>query len=1169
MAVNANRTGNAVDAGRRFAIGANVALSIVVATALLIAINWIASLKHWRKDLATVGNYGLSDRTRTILDGAKDEIALSIVYEPNDKDKNQREYINRLQAYCDELAGEKKNLKVTHVATDRQREQLVADMSGSVGGEAKGHKEAIESFERLRTELEAELSQRVAEAVAIQSNRDAWLSGFPLFAQVVLKLQEMRDQIVDIKGEIDELTPQGGLPKYGEAATVAKTAVDNLATGFSQIASLMNKFTSLSQETTRADSQYIATLREVTASAQGVAKKLRAAIGDEDAETPADIKAPLKAFADACVEVAGTLDGLVSRVDRFADAFPIVRQHADWSARIQSGPLPIQIEVGGVLQETGRSLEKMRLQVLGILDKNDPAELKAALVGVRKNTTSVEQNIAVCEEILTSLADNLSKMDPDSEALLAAAGGGGLFSTSLDSLESTKKQLAALPELTLGDIADKLREPNTIVVQYKGKIRVITFDETWPIRQGAANADDGEPIRTFNGDSAIGSAILALSADKKFANVVFVGYEPPAPQQRSPFSPPPPRSSIPLAQTNLLRERLLAANYNVVQWNLAEQPDPPTLEGDLKTINVFLPPAPPAMPNPFGPQTPQASFGEPERQKVRDMLAENGRAIFLAGWELMGSPMGGPPVTPEYGYNPILQSEFGLHVDNGTRVIKVVPDTKTEHGFSLSLQLIQWLPTIGYSDNPIGKSMKGTRSLVSAACVIDTLNPEDNADVETESVLRIPDREEYFGASTDELMKIFGVLNDPRAENVIQLENRPKTTIDAVASANRSGTIGLPLGFVPPMDAAAARLTINGYTFRSPIVADESQWIEIPESVLTDAGVSVGPVEIEISLPGSNAPKSKTIQTTIERKPAYRLPIPRQTIDEMRGFVRESEYPVHVTIGKYAFDTIVRTSDDESWIPLTDSERSAAGLEAGKTTDVAMRIIGINENYYPQRRFNSTVGKVESPKLRAQLAVDPSAGSRLPRLEIDAKIKGHDFKAVPFTIGGDYRVPLYKHDLKSAEINVGDKVRADVELIVAEEPSPFDLVVCATRKAPADAATKPAEGPELPMDQPKDTSVVVMSIGQSYLDAFLTQPYVADFNKIRLDPPPTENLDLFVNAVHWLNGTTEYIGRGPVPVPRINAIKSSDQTKIRALLFGIWPALVLAPGIVLWFLRRR
>ena len=1169
MAVNANKSGEAVDASKRFAIGANVALSVIVAAALLVAINWIASLKHWRKDLATVGNYGLSDRTRTILDGAKGDIELSIVYEPNDKDKNQKEYISRLQEYCDELAGYTKRFKVTHVATDRQREQLVADISGSVGGEAGAHKEAIEAFQRLRTELEAELTQRTAEAVAIQSNRDAWLSGFPMFAQVVLTLQEMQKKVVALKGEIEELTPQSGLPKYGEAATKAKEAVEELTTGFKKISTLMRQFTSLSQETTRPDSEYIQALGEVAAAARGVASKLRTAVGNEGDEVPADVKAPLKAFADACVEAAGTLDALVSRVERFADAFPIVQKHADWSAQIQSGPLPLQIGVDDVLQETGRNLEKLRLQILGILDKADPNELQAALLGVRRNTSGLEQNIAVCDEILTSLANGLSKMDGESQALLDAAGSGGLFATTIASLETTKKQFDELPELTLGDIADKLREPNTIVVKYNKELRVIGFDEIWPIRQGPADSDNDEPSRSFNGDSAIGSAILAVTADRKFANIVFVGYEPPAPQQRSPFMPPPPRSSIPLEQTNLLRERLVASNYNVYQWNLAQQPDAPTMEDGLKTIHVFLPPAPPAAPNPFGPQTPQASFGDAERAKVREMLSQSGRAIFLAGWEVMASPFGGPPTTPEYGYNPILESEFGLHVDNGTRIIKVVPDTKTERGFTLSLPMILWLPTFGYSDSPIGKSMRGTRSLANSACVIDITDPPGDATVNVDSILRIPDREEYIGTSTSELMSIFSLLNDPKANsNVIQLEKRPTASVTAKAEADADGDVSLPLGFVPPLKADAALLTINGYKFRAPIVSAESHLLEIPESAMKDAGVKVGDaIDLEVSITKNGEPVKKVVKTTIEREPGYRVMVPRRTLDDLAGYVRDDEYPVRVNLNNHEFVAQLRSSEGDTWIPVTEKDKSAAKLEAGATADVAIRIVGLNDRYYPQKTFTSALQKVEKPKLVAKLTFDPLSGSRMRRLQIDVSIGDHAFKAQPMTIGGDYRARVFQHDLSSAEAKAGQTLQADIEFIVGEEPSPFNLVVGARRSNGKNAAkTDDTTGPPA---MPQETDVVVMSIGQSYTDAFLTQPVTPTFNQIRLDPPPTENLDLFVNAVHSLNGTSEYIGRGPVPVPRIEAISSSDQTKIRLLLFGAWPALVLAPGIVLWFMRRR
>jgi len=144
-----------------------------------------------------------------------------------------------------------------------------------------------------------------------------------------------------------------------------------------------------------------------------------------------------------------------------------------------------------------------------------------------------------------------------------------------------------------------------------------------------------------------------------------------------------------------------------------------------------------------------------------------------------------------------------------------------------------------------------------------------------------------------------------------------------------------------------------------------------------------------------------------------------------------------------------------------------------------------------------------------------------------------------------------------------------IELASVDERRPFDLIVAAEKSttttekagdAGEDTTTKPAQETE---------RIIVFGIGQSYLDSFLQNDVLMDPAKLRFDPPPTENLDLFVNAVFWLNDTPEYVGRGPVPVPRITAIPSSEQTVLRALLWGVWPALVLAPGIVLWFLRRR
>lgn len=1179
MAVNKGQSQNAVGTGRRFAIGANVALSIIVAAGLLIAVNVLASYEHVRKDLASVNNYGLSDRTRHILDEASSEIDLSIVYEPNDKDVKQREYIDRLQDYCDELAQYSKQVKVTHVATDRQREQLVADIRKSVGGEAGKHREAIEAFQRLASDIQAELTQRLAEVSAIRSNPDAWLSGFPLFEQVVQKLQEMHDDVGDLTKKINDLTPQAGLPKYGEAADAAKKGVETLKTDFEQVAKLMDRFTSLAKETTQPDSQYISMLRDVAKKVQGIATKLRDAVGAEDAPAPDDLKAPLKDFADACTEVAGTIDGLVSRVDRFSDAFPIVTQHADWSARVQSGPLALRIEVSGVLRDVGRSLEKMRLQVLGILDKNNPDDLKAALVGLRRNTTSIEQNISVCEDILTSLAGSLSTMDPKSKALLEASRNGGLFASTLKSIVDVKKQLDDLPALTLGDIADKLRKPNTVVVQTGKKIRVIPFDDVWPIRGNMPKVDNEEPPRTFNGDSAISSAILTLTADKKFANVVFVGYEPPAPQQRSPFMPQPPRSSIPLAKTSKARERLIAANYNAYQWNMAQEPKAPEMEKGLKTIYVFLPPAPPSPPSPFGQQAPQKKFGEPELAKVRDVLANDGRAIFLTGWEVMSSPFGGPPTVPDYGYNSILETQFGLHVDNGMRVLKVTPSTKTERGFTISPQDIQWMPVIGYTDDPIGKSMRGTRSLEQNVCVVDIRDPADKAKVECNTVLRIPAREAYVGTPPGELTKIVAAINNPRGNGIIQSPERPTATVDTRVDADDHGELSVKLGFVPPLDVNSALLTIDGYTFRAPIDATKSHWIEIPASAVSAAGVSAGDkVDLKLTMPRTRShpqASDKTIQVTLEQMPAYRIEVPGATVQKVAGYVRDDEVPVSVNVQGQSFDASLRTANGDSWIPLSDAQRSSAGLKEGAAASVKMRIKGVHDRYFPEMKFTGPVSKVDAPSYRAQLTFDPMAGAMLPNQVLKASIKDHAFDATPVSVGGEYRVPIYHYQASKIPVKAGDKVTASVALITGETPSPFNLVVTATRTEPkkassnddksADATTQDSKK----ADQPDVTKVVVMSTGQSFLDDFVENKVVASFEPLRLDPPPSENLDLLANTVNWLNGTPEYIARGPVPVPRIGAISSGEQQTIRVLLLGAWPALVLGIGLVLWFLRRR
>ncbi len=907
---------------RRVAIGANVAIAIIAAAALLVAINWIISLKNYRRDLASLGNYGISERTKRVVGECRDNVHLSLLYRSDEKDDKQRHYIDRLLEYGEELARFSPKVAVTHVDSDSQRERLVARLSSAFGGEAEGHKKALASFEGVRSDLLADLQERIAAGQALLGEQ-SWLGDFPLFARVVKLLEQDLEQLNEASKEIAQLAPETGIPKYGEAATKAKEAVKAVKEDFGTLAKAMEQLTALADETTRPDSAPIAMLREVAREAKAKIDSLRQLIGAEGAPPPADVSAALKAYADRASEVGKSLDQLVARVDGFAQQFPMVEHHANWATQARVGGLPIRMEVGRVLMEAGAILQQLRLALLGVIDKGDPQQLEESLARVRKNTSNLESNAAVCEQILTSLADSLTNLDDASRQVLEAARGGNLLKDQVASLETLEKEFEALPELKMGTMADELKQDNIVVVETNnpaqpgaGKVRVVDFSSVWPVQESIGGRPQAgeEADRTFNGDSVISSAILALNADKPFARVVLVAFEPAPPQQQNPFMRPP-QSSIPTRALTQVRSRLEAANFKVANWNLAtekEKPKPDEGEEDLNDIYVILPPTPPPGPNPFGGgPTPDQLFTDEHIQIVRDLLHAGGRAIFLVAWDVQSGPLGGGLTSPVYPYGKMLREDWGLDVRTDRRIVSVEPDLQSAYGFRVNAKEFQYLPVTGWTEQPIGRPMAGTRFFVLDASPIETA-PEAPGGVSQETILKIPRRERFISTGIEEIVTIIDTIRDPNSDGRVEFAGPPRTgPFDLMVAATRDGKPAKPEG---------------------------------------------------------------------------------------------------------------------------------EAMEAGPTSQEA------------------------------------------------------------------------------ADVN---------------------------------------------------SRIVVMAFGRGLVDEYLTQQVVVSFNPIRFEPPPTESLDLFVNALYWLNDQASYIGRGPVPVPRVYAVVGGELTTIRWFVWGIWPVLVFVPGVFLWYVRRR
>jgi hypothetical protein len=884
-----------VSSGRKLTIGANVTLAVIVAAALLVTINWFSSLKHVRKDVAAGGNYGLSDRTRSILDGNKGAVEFSMLYPNDEQDDKQQGYISRLMDYFDEMQRFAPGVKVTHVTSPMQQEKLVSALSEKFGGEAGTHKQALADFEKLRSELQTEIGQKLAEASALMENR-TWLSDFPIFASIRETMRVDTESLKKAADEIKEFTPAGGIPKYKEATAKAKSTLTEVKSHLEAIDKKLRELANLSKEVTDPQSKNMAMLKKVMTDVKTLFKPLRDAVGRDRDPMPADPSGALKTFADQSQKVGNELEALARKVDGFARQYPAVTQHQSWGADVKMGMLTARMEISDVLQQASQTLSKARLVILGVIDTAEPAKLKEALVGSRRNVDVLEQNAEACNKLLGDLVQGLGSLDEGSRKMLEAAGKGSLFADRIAAINALDKQIAALPELKLGSIADNLKQKNSIVVQANNKVRVVSFGDAFPVREsiGGPSAKGEESARSFNGDAALSSALLALTRDKPFATVVLTSYEPPAPQQRNQFTPPPPRSWIPSNALTELRKRLEAGNFKVVDWNMATTPEPPKAEEGTECIYICMPPPPPAPPSPFGAQQDEKKFGDAERNKIKNLLADNAKVVFLATWELASAGMfGGPPTTPPYGYGQLLASDWGIKVENSRRITWVEPDRNVASGFQVSLRRFTHMPVGGFTSHAIGKPLLGTRFLVNDCCILD-LSDKLPEGVSATTILAIPRKENYIAPQVNDLMQIIDRLRDRESHGTVVLDPMP-----------------------------------------------------------------------------------------------------------------------------------------------------------------------------------------------------PSG--------------------------------------------------------------PFDIMIAAERKK----------------DGKDQGRIVVMSFGDSIRDDYLTQEVLAEGETIRFEPPATEAADLLTNSLYWLQGEPQWISRGPLPVPRIRPIATAEQRGLRWLVWGIWPLVILVPGVALWFVRRR
>ncbi|HSW45710.1 MAG TPA: hypothetical protein VLM89_09070, partial [Phycisphaerae bacterium] len=115
------------------------------------------------------------------------------------------------------------------------------------------------------------------------------------------------------------------------------------------------------------------------------------------------------------------------------------------------------------------------------------------------------------------------------------------------------------------------------------------------------------------------------------------------------------------------------------------------------------------------------------------------------------------------------------------------------------------------------------------------------------------------------------------------------------------------------------------------------------------------------------------------------------------------------------------------------------------------------------------------------------------------------------------------------------------------------------------AASAPASGPAV-----NTSRIVVMGNGLSLRDDYLQQRVIRFGGKggtrLATDPPPTENMDLLINALYWLTDHPELIAAGPAEVPVVAFI--NDRSPLWAITMA-WSLVALVAGVVMWVIRRK
>lgn len=227
-------------------------------------------------------------------------------------------------------------------------------------------------------------------------------------------------------------------------------------------------------------------------------------------------------------------------------------------------------------------------------------------------------------------------------------------------LEEELKKFEGLEPLKLDEIVREIRpNSNSLLVETDEQAMLVDFATLWPPVDPNETGMVRFDRRAFRGEQSLTSAILRITHKDQTA-VVFVRFG------GAPLlgggGMPGMGGGGPYQQ---MARHLEDTNFVVDEWDLKTSMTPPEITpAPKRTVFVVLQPNPPDQ-NPMArQQPPDQGFTDKHRQALLQAMGDNGRAIFIAGWEPAPPPMPGmPPTGADYEYGEYLRTNWGINVE--------------------------------------------------------------------------------------------------------------------------------------------------------------------------------------------------------------------------------------------------------------------------------------------------------------------------------------------------------------------------------------------------------------------------------------------------------------------------------------------------------------------------